>query len=595
MPSPQHTGKQRLLALAAGHPPRTHKPAQDLRTHGGKVKGPGTPTSDSIDAKLSKGEFVLPADTTRKVGLRRLMKLVDATHKPTGKPKKPGHYADGGLAEDEEEQRAAAARQPAAPTPARVQTPSPTAMFVEDSAQEAGRRWDQGDVAGAIGAGARTAVGGVGMAAIEALDNTVGAASRGFMDGAKKFAAGFTGSDAKAAEVDKPAPASAATSEAASTVAPDAPADQSSTVTPLGESEAAKTSAPAATQVAPGVYSHGKGQFSDRAGGMGFSDGFTGQPTAENDKLMQGLADQSTPGAASASNVTASPLPSAVAANTATSGQVVGATGESTASPQATTAKPRESWSTFASRMMDLERGTAGTGAGTQTPQMRSPTAVHSGNDWNVRQALRKAEMDAKSIIHQSRWAPKGSGQAAQKAYAEMRQADIDAMTGQSAMDAEAMKANAALLRESMGQQGASSRAAIQEAGANRREGLRSLGDMAKFDQDSQEQSLRMRGMQRLDQAQEELLKAQTPAQVSSARARLLALHGKSGQEQTKWRSGNDRDGNPFLYNEATAETRPMNAPAARQAPAEGSTHRGSDGRQYVIRNGQYVPVESSQ
>ena len=88
-------------------------------------------------------------------------------------------------------------------------------------------------------------------------------------------------------------------------------------------------------------------------------------------------------------------------------------------------------------------------------------------------------------------------------------------------------------------------------------------------------------------------MEAQNPEQVSSARARLLALHGKSGQEQTRWRSGNDQNGNPFLYNEATAETRRMTQPAAAQAPAEGSHHRGSDGKQYVIRNGQYVPVGS--
>lgn len=65
---------------------------------GGHVRGPGTGTSDSINAKLSDGEFVMPADTVRKVGVRRLQELVNMTHMPSGKAPHPAQYADGGLA-----------------------------------------------------------------------------------------------------------------------------------------------------------------------------------------------------------------------------------------------------------------------------------------------------------------------------------------------------------------------------------------------------------------------------------------------------------------------------------------------------------------
>lgn len=63
---------------------------------GGAVRGPGTGTSDSISAKLSDGEFVLPADTVRKVGVKSLRDLVHATHTPV--KAKPGrhNYANGG-------------------------------------------------------------------------------------------------------------------------------------------------------------------------------------------------------------------------------------------------------------------------------------------------------------------------------------------------------------------------------------------------------------------------------------------------------------------------------------------------------------------
>ena len=48
---------------------------------GGKVKGPGTARSDSIPARLSKGEYVLPADTVKKVGVQNLEQLRADTHK----------------------------------------------------------------------------------------------------------------------------------------------------------------------------------------------------------------------------------------------------------------------------------------------------------------------------------------------------------------------------------------------------------------------------------------------------------------------------------------------------------------------------------
>lgn len=65
---------------------------------GGRVHGPGTETSDSIPALLSDGEYVLPADTVRAVGVKNLDKLKNATHTPAGKAMGfvPG-FADGGV------------------------------------------------------------------------------------------------------------------------------------------------------------------------------------------------------------------------------------------------------------------------------------------------------------------------------------------------------------------------------------------------------------------------------------------------------------------------------------------------------------------
>jgi hypothetical protein len=85
MPAQQSNFRHRMLALA----------------NGGFVQGPGSSTSDSIPARLSDGEFVLPADTVRKVGARSLRDLVAATHAPSGNPPRRGRFADGGLVDDD--------------------------------------------------------------------------------------------------------------------------------------------------------------------------------------------------------------------------------------------------------------------------------------------------------------------------------------------------------------------------------------------------------------------------------------------------------------------------------------------------------------
>lgn len=77
------------------------------------------------------------------------------------------------------------------------------------------------------------------------------------------------------------------------------------------------------------------------------------------------------------------------------------------------TDKVRESWTNFANRMIFMERGQATDSKNTASaPQMGRVAATHSGNDWTTRETLRRAKMDASSLIHQSHWAKKGSGQA---------------------------------------------------------------------------------------------------------------------------------------------------------------------------------------
>lgn len=48
----------------------------------GRVRGIGGPVDDKIDAKLSNGEYVLPADTVKAIGVKKLDKIVKKTHTP---------------------------------------------------------------------------------------------------------------------------------------------------------------------------------------------------------------------------------------------------------------------------------------------------------------------------------------------------------------------------------------------------------------------------------------------------------------------------------------------------------------------------------
>lgn len=54
----------------------------------GRVSGPGGPVDDKIPAMLSNGEYVLPADTVKKIGKGKLDKLVKDTHTPAAVQRK---------------------------------------------------------------------------------------------------------------------------------------------------------------------------------------------------------------------------------------------------------------------------------------------------------------------------------------------------------------------------------------------------------------------------------------------------------------------------------------------------------------------------
>lgn len=61
---------------------------KDSERRGGIIRGPGTPISDSIPARLSDGEYVIPADVVKAKGVEFFDKLLDRYHMPAVEQKR---------------------------------------------------------------------------------------------------------------------------------------------------------------------------------------------------------------------------------------------------------------------------------------------------------------------------------------------------------------------------------------------------------------------------------------------------------------------------------------------------------------------------
>lgn len=285
-----------------------------------------------IDVNLSNGEFKLPPKQVHAIGVQALNQMKDATHTPStteaAKGMKPELFFEGGgVASEEERQKrlqnqtamyvqgaqAAAAARPAEPVAQAAQPPAapvaaaaptaraagPSELYMADRAQEMGEQWKAGNYAGAVGTGLRTAVQGLGMYGIETADKALSPV----IDASQRMVGGVLGTDTPsgavkpsiAPPVTPPAPGSAAAKSAPVGTPPSAPAASASTATLPDTGGSLPTPQPlgTSTAIAPGVYQHGRGQYSDNASGMGMPAGFTGQPNAQNMAAADALAGRS--------------------------------------------------------------------------------------------------------------------------------------------------------------------------------------------------------------------------------------------------------------------------------------------------------------
>ncbi|UUE95367.1 hypothetical protein [Comamonas thiooxydans] len=274
--------------------------------------------------------------------------------------------------------------------------------------------------------------------------------------------------------------------------------------------QAGSTADAPSNQLMDGVYSHGRGQYSDQAGGMGFPAGFTGKPNARN--------------MAAADNLAASNAAPAVGSQP--------------------------------------EDGGFG---------LRAPAVAHSGNDWAARQRLKNLETSASSIMNTQRWGGRGaaSNPAAQN-FLDASRADLAAQGKEPDFQMRTNEVNAGLRRTAMAEAGADRRAQGQiglglgqlALGAQRNE-----LDARRVGSDERLRAPQIRAAERMGQMQDALLNAKTPEEQAAIAAQIRAY---SGKESDSWKAvalqgGTDAQGNKTesilgAVNERTGEMRRMGA-----------------------------------
>lgn len=188
-------------------------------------------------------------------------------------------------------------------TPASAEVQKPAGFSYQDNNQAVGMdikdSWNKGNYGEAIG---KTVAGTVGMFSTPIIDGGLAA-----WDGAKGFGRGLLGVESPPGNA-TPAKPSGTTPKQDATASTPTPATATLNSvmetqrrrdaingTGTNTNDAATPPAPESQvhEIAPGVYAHGRGQYSDQAGGMGFSPGFTGKPNAQNDAAAEALSARS--------------------------------------------------------------------------------------------------------------------------------------------------------------------------------------------------------------------------------------------------------------------------------------------------------------
>lgn len=221
---------------------------------------------DSIHAMVKPGEFVLPPDTVHAMGgPEALQGVVDATHTPVRHAESgfsprvsPGEprmfFANGGLVEEE-----------------KPNTPSPSNTFPGNRLPG-----DSGTTSAAPPTPTPTPAPGPSIS-----------------DAKRETAIGQIPTDGTNAPNINDSTAGAERGVINPSMSP--PMAETSVKPTALDTATATQDTSTANNILPGVYQHGRGQYSDNAQGMGFAPGFTGKPSAQSMAVADALTE-SVPG-----------------------------------------------------------------------------------------------------------------------------------------------------------------------------------------------------------------------------------------------------------------------------------------------------------
>lgn len=582
--------------MSTNHPPFRRRML--ALANGGHVRGPGSGTSDSIPARLSDGEFVLPADTVRKVGVKSLRDLVDMTHKPSGKPAHPARFADGGAVDStdawaqqmerdriarrqqtnaiaseamaqsqaETDRLAAAATAPQSPSssvadiPTDGYRPAPKPDGSQDSWRntEVGRNLTNAvsalpGVAGAIPTIARTggAISSGLNAASRLLNAGVGAAALGSIPGPATAQGSAAEPQMNAGRGVINPPAADPSAPPPSMAQPSTPSSMSSNnVTRVGNSYSG-------TNVSGDITVNGK------APGGGFMVAGGGQrgPAASPVGMSVQEAQQ------------AGLIGERVGYDPREDQRVTGVRGQPTAQNLAAAEALADRQDAGARARLMAAAGFGGPGSGPVEPGsftggfsgvIGSTSTYGNMRGRSPEQQRLDAEVSAGSIHGPTAAAGKAALAAldAQALQQERAAGDLGVVQAQ--------------------QQGLSARERLTQLGANQRASMDAQRhadanqiDRGRLELEQMTAGFQSRTAQRMEKAQIDLESAKTPAEQRSARERLLALAGKAPQNEwalqvtptTKNLDGSTTQGSVWRYNKTTGDTARVDGGQVAAAP----------------------------
>lgn len=300
----------------------------------------------------------------------------------------------------------------------------------------------------------------------------------------------------------------------------------------------------------PGVFKHGRGQYSDQSTGMAMPVGFTGQPSAQNMAAADALAARSQQ--ESLSRVQARGfVPS-------------GGPGSGPVEPGSFTGG---------------YSGVIGSSSTYGNMRGRSPE-----------QRLRDAEVSASSIMNRPQRGGRGAENSA--SVLEYRAAlaqDANIRQNQAASELEAMRQNEGITREGMQQAGATTRTAMQEQGATARDAGRTALTAEELGLRREAQGFQTRAAAQRENLRNTLIDPKaTPEQRKQAQEYLQALAVSDKEQPARYKvaaGGQQIDANGVAYkvpdrvfNEQTgefADVRGAAAPAPIAAPKAGEVRNG--------------------